>query len=204
LADAGMPVPQDPANPHAGHQFADYGLLLHGKPRAVVEAKRTSVDAALGQEQALQYAQNLQKIHGGPIPQIFYTNGYDTFFWESDFYPPTKVHGFPTREDLEWIEQRRETRNPLSVELINTHISGRDYQIAAIRSILEGIEQKHRKFLLVMATGTGKTRTAVSLLDVLMRARWAKRVLFLVDRIALRDQALDAFDEFLPTEPRWP
>lgn len=88
--------------------------------------------------------------------------------------------------------------------MINTVISGRDYQIAAIRSILEGIEQKHRKFLLVMATGTGKTRTAVSLLDALMRARWAKRVLFLVDRIALRDQALGAFDEFLPTEPRWP
>ena len=127
LADAGMPVPQDPANPHTGHQFADYALLLHGKPKAVVEAKRTSVDAALGQEQALQYAQNLQKIHGGSIPQIFYTNGYDTYFWESDFYPPVKVHGFPTREDLEWIEQRRETRNPLSVELISTDISGRDY-----------------------------------------------------------------------------
>jgi type I restriction enzyme R subunit len=102
------------------------------------------------------------------------------------------------------MDQRRENRKPLSVELINTRIVDRDYQIAAIRTILENIEDKHRKFLLVMATGTGKTRTAIALLDVLMRARWAKRVLFLVDRIALRDQALDAFKEYIPSEPRWP
>jgi type I restriction enzyme R subunit len=98
----------------------------------------------------------------------------------------------------------RESRRPLSVELINGSIVERDYQFAAIRSVLEGAEAKHRTFLLVMATGTGKTRTAVALLDVLIRARWAKRVLFLVDRIALRDQALDAFKEHLASEPRWP
>ncbi len=101
------------------------------------------------------------------------------------------------------MEQRRATRKPLSVELINTRITERDYQLAAIRSMLEGIERKRRWFLLVMATGTGKTRTAVSLLDVLLRAKWAKRVLFLVDRIALQEQALDAFQEFLPAEPHW-
>ena len=93
---------------------------------------------------------------------------------------------------------------PLSVELIDTDISGRDYQIAAIRSILEGIEAKKRKFLLVMATGTGKTRTAAALLDVLMRAKWVRRCLFLVDRIALRQQALEAFQEHIPSEPTWP
>ena len=204
LGEAGLPRVAEPTNPYAGHRFADYALLLHGKPGAVVEAKRTSKDAALGREQGLQYALNLQAIHGGPVPLILYTNGYETFLWEFDFYPPTKVHGFPTRDDLEWMHQRRDTRKPLSVELIDTTIAGRDYQIAAIRSILEGIESKRRKFLMVMATGTGKTRTAVSLIEALLRARWAKRVLFLVDRIALRDQALATFKEFLPSEPVWP
>ena len=204
LSEAGTQKVAEPKTPYSGHQFADYGLLLHVKPMAVVEAKKTSLDAALGQEQALQYAQNLRKIYGGRIPFIFYTNGYDIYCWESEFYPPVKIHGFPTRDDLEWMDQRRENRKPLSVELINTRIVDRDYQIAAIRSILEHIEARHRKFLLVMATGTGKTRTAIALLDVLMRARWAKRILFLVDRIALRDQALDAFKEYTPSEPRWP
>ena len=93
----------------------------------------------------------------------------------------------------------------MSLEMINTDIVGRDYQIAGIRTILEQIENHRQKFLLVMATGTGKTRVAVALTDVLMRARWVKRVLFLVDRIALRDQALnEGFKVFLPSEPRWP
>jgi len=95
-------------------------------------------------------------------------------------------------------------RNPLADELINTDIAGRDYQIRAIRSVLESIESKTRDFLLVMATGTGKTRTAIALVDVLMRAAHIERVLFLVDRIALREQALSAFKEHLPNEPRWP
>lgn len=84
------------------------------------------------------------------------------------------------------MAERRRQRRPLSVEMIDTGIVGRGYQIAAIRSVLEGIEKKRRKFLLVMATGTGKTRTATALIDVLSRARWAKRILFLVDRVALR------------------
>jgi type I restriction enzyme R subunit len=123
LAEAGIPVSSDPPDPYKGHQFADYALLLHGKPVAVIEAKRTSKDAELGQEQAHTYARNLQKIHGGPIPFIFYTNGYETHFWDSDFYPPEKVYGFPSRADLEWMVQRRESRRPLSVELINKDIS---------------------------------------------------------------------------------
>jgi len=204
LNKAGLQVESNPNNPFAGHRFADYVLLHKGKPAAVIEVKRTSKDPALGKEQAYQYASNIQKIYEGNIPFIFYTNGYDIYFWESELYPPYKVTGFPTKDDLEWMVQRRESRNPLSIELINTSIVERDYQIAAIRSIIEEIEKSNRKFLLVMATGTGKTRTATALIDVLMRARWAKRVLFLVDRIALRDQALDAFEEFIPSEPRWP
>jgi len=79
LSDAGVPRMAEPKTPYGGHQFADYGLLLHVKPMAVVEAKKTSLDAALGQEQALQYARNLRKIYGGRIPFIFYTNGYDIY-----------------------------------------------------------------------------------------------------------------------------
>lgn len=205
LAKAGRAVKDPtPERPYAGHQFTDYALKLRGRPELVVEAKRTSKDARIGQEQALIYAQNLQRIHRGPLPLITFTNGHSTFFWESEFYPPFPVHGFPTREDLIWLTERRENRRPLSVEMINTAIAGRDYQIEGIRTLLEAMEARRQKFLMVMATGTGKTRTAVALADLLMRARWVKRVLFLVDRIALRDQALDAFKEFLPSEPRWP
>ena len=92
----------------------------------------------------------------------------------------------------------------LTDELINMAIAGRDYQLQAIRSVMEGIERNRRLFLLVMATGTGKTRTCIALVDALMRAGHIQRVLFLVDRIALRGQALDAFKEFIPDEPRWP
>ncbi len=193
-----------PRHPYEGHQFADYGLLLAGKPCAVVEAKKTSRDAQVGQEQALQYAQALHAIHGGGVPFVMYTNGYETFFWDSERWAPAKVAGFPTRDDLEWLAQRRETQGALSVELINTRIAGRDYQIEAIRTLLEAIEAKRRKSLMVMATGTGKTRAAVALVDALMRAHWVKRVLFLVDRIALQEQALGAFKEHLPSSPRWP
>jgi len=189
---------------YSGHRFADYALLLRGKPIAVVEAKKTSRDAELGQEQAKQYTEQLQNIHHAALPFALYTNGYDTFFWDSEHYPPSKVAGFPTRDDLEWLAERRETQRPLSVELINPAIAGRDYQIEAVRAVLESIEARRRKFLMVMATGTGKTRTAVSLVEVLQRAHWVKRVLFLVDRIALQEQALGAFKENLPSSPRWP
>lgn len=185
-------------------RFADYALLLRGKPAAVVEAKKTSRDAQLGQEQAKQYAEQLQRMHKGAVPLVLYTNGYDTFFWDSDRYPPAKVAGFPSRDDLEWLATQQETRGPLSVELINRGIAGRDYQIEAVRTLLDAMEARRRKFLLVMATGTGKTRTAVALVDVLQRAHWIKRVLFLVDRIALQEQALAAFKEHLPSSPRWP
>ena len=204
LQASGAPSVPVPGNPFSGHLFADYALMRNGKPIAVLEAKRATASAELGREQALHYATHLQKIRGGRLPFILYSNGYDTFLWESEFYPPTKIRGFPSRDDLEWMDERRSGRKPLSVELIDTQIAGRDYQIAAIRSILEGVESKRRRFLLVMATGTGKTRIATALVDVLRRAKWAKRVLFLVDRVALRDQALDAFKEHIPSEPFWP
>jgi type I restriction enzyme, R subunit len=195
----------EPRTKYEGHQFSDYVLLAKdGKPLAVVEAKKSTVDANIGKEQAKQYCFNIQKQFGGELPFCFYTNGHDIFFWDLDNYPPKKVYGFPTRDDLERYTYIRHNRKSISGEFINTKIAGRDYQIGAVRAVLEAVEQRKRRFLLVMATGTGKTRTCIALVDALMRTGWAERVLFLVDRIALRDQTLDAFKEHLPNEPRWP
>ena len=194
-----------PRTPYEGHQFSDYVLLgKDGRPIAVVEAKKTSKDAAIGREQAKQYCYNIQKQLGCDLPFCFYTNGHETYFWDLENAPPRRVVGFPTRDDLERFAYIRRNRKPLTQEFINTSIAGRDYQIRAIRSVLEGIEQKKRDFLLVMATGTGKTRTCIAMVDALMRAGHAEKVLFLVDRIALREQALAAFKEHMPNEPRWP
>lgn len=191
--------------PYCGRQFSDYVLLGRDrKPLAVVEAKKTSKDAALGREQAKQYCYNIRRDKDCELPFCFYSNGLEIYFWDLDNYPPRKVVGFPTLDDLERYRYIRKNRKSLTDELINTDIAGRDYQVRAIRCVLEAIERKQRDFLLVMATGTGKTRTAIALVDALMRAAYAERVLFLVDRIALREQALTAFKEHLPNEPRWP
>lgn len=190
---------------YGGHQFCDYVLLgKDRKPLAVIEAKKSSSDAAVGREQAKQYCYNIQKQLGGELPFCFYTNGRELYFWDLENAPPRKIIGFPTRDDLERFAYIRRNRKPLTQEFINTSIAGRDYQIRAIRSVLEGIEQKKRDFLLVMATGTGKTRTCIAMVDALMRANHVEKVLFLVDRIALREQALAAFKEHMPNEPRWP
>ncbi len=198
-------VVKEPGNPYFGHQFSDYVLLgRNGKPVAVVEAKKTSVDAAIGREQAKQYCYNIVKKFGGELPFCFYTNGHEIYFWNLENYPPQKIYSFPTRDDLERMLYIRREKKPLVHELINTKIAGRDYQIRAIRSVLELVEKSRRRFLLVMATGTGKTRTCIALVDALMRGGRAQRVLFLVDRIALQEQALEAFKEHLPNEPVWP
>lgn len=196
---------KEPEHEHQGFQYADYALLGDsGYPLAIVEAKKTSKDARIGQEQARQYAENIQKNSGKDMPFVFYTNGHDIYFWDTEKYPPRKVYGFPTKKDLERMLFLRKNEKPLSQELIDRDISGRPYQIEAIRSVFENLEKGKRKSLLVMATGTGKTRTCVAMIDSLMRANRVQRVLFLVDRIALRNQALDAFKEFLPNAPVWP
>ncbi|MDO9510133.1 MAG: DEAD/DEAH box helicase family protein [Bacteroidales bacterium] len=203
--DIELRIVEEPKTPYKGHQYSDYVLLgKDGNPLAVIEAKKTSVDAAIGREQSKQYCNNILKTKGGELPFCFYSNGHDIYFWDLDNYPPKKVYGFPTRDDLERYSYIRKARKSLAGELINTKTAGRDYQIQAIRAVMEAIEKRKRKFLLVMATGTGKTRTCIALVDALMRAGWAERVLFLVDRIALQIQTLDAFKEHLPNEPRWP
>jgi len=140
----------EPLTPYQGHLFCDYVLLgKDGKILAVVEVKKTSVDAAIGREQAKQYCYHIKEKHNQQLPFCYYTNGYDIYFWDLENYPPKKVYGFPTIDDLERLQYFRKTRKPLAGELINTKIAGRDYQLRAIRSVMEKIEQRKRKFLLV-------------------------------------------------------
>ena len=156
------PSVSEPNSKYNTTQFSDYVLLgKNGKALAVVEAKKTSVDAEIGREQAKQYCLNIQNESGGELPFCFYTNGNEIYFWDLGNYPPKKVIGFPKRDDLERYLHIRTNRKPLATELINTEVAGRDYQIQAIRSVMEGIERKRQMFLLVMATGTGKTRTCM-------------------------------------------
>src|SRR3990172_6340002 len=135
-------VVEKPLTPYAGHQYSDYVLLgRDGKPLAVVEAKKTSKDPAIGREQAKQYCYNIQRQSGGKLPFCFYTNGLEIYFWDLDNYPPRKVVGFPSRDDLERFQYIREHKKPLADELINTRIAGRDYQVRAIRAVMEGIAE---------------------------------------------------------------
>ncbi len=179
--------------------FVDYVLWGDdGKPLALVEAKRTKRDPRAGQQQAKLYADCLEKQFG-QRPVIFYSNGYDHWMWDDTNYPPRAVQGFPKKAELELLVQRRTTRKPLSVAKINEAIVERFYQTRAIRRIAEAFEKdRDRKALLVMATGAGKTRTVIALCDLLMRCNWAKRVLFLADRVALVRQAVNAFKQHLP------
>lgn len=187
------------------YEQADYVLFgKNGKPLAVVEAKKADLSPKAGREQAKQYCYNIQKEYGGELPFCFFSNGDTIEFWNLENAPSQKVAGFPTRDELERYRYIRKHKKSLSKALINQEIAGRDYQIQAIRTVAEGIEKKRRKFLLVMATGTGKTRTCIALVDLLRKANRAERILFLVDRIALREQTLNAFKEHLPDEPRWP
>ena len=205
LISSDIQIVSENVSVYCKNQFSDYVLLgRDGKPLAIVEAKKSSKDAKLGREQAKQYAEAIRDSYQIPLPFCFYTNGYDIFFWDIGNYPPRKIYSFPTIDDLERLRHIQTYKKPLSHEFINTDIAGRDYQLSAIRSVMEAIEKKRRNFLLVMATGTGKTRTTIALVDALMRAGHVKRTLFLVDRIALREQAIDAFKEHLPNEPIWP
>ena len=181
-----------------GIGFVDYVLWADdGKPLAVVEAKRTTSDAKVGRQQAKLYADCLEQMHG-QRPLIFYTNGYVTWLWDDVFYPPRRVAGFYTKDELSRLILRRQQRTALDVSQVNDEIAGRYYQKRAIANIFGQFAQARRKALLVMATGTGKTRTAVALVDLLQRAGWVKRALFLADRVSLVNQAANAFKTHLP------
>lgn len=182
-----------------GIGFVDYVLLSdNGKPIAVVEAKKTSYDANKGKQQAKLYADCIEQMHG-QRPAIFYTNGFDIRLWDDMNYPERKVSGFYTKADLQLLIDRRTIKRPLKDIEIKDEISNRYYQKEAILSVCEAIQAKQRKTLLVMATGSGKTRTAISLVDVLVQHNWVKNVLFLADRTALVLQAKKNFNNLLPS-----
>lgn len=182
-----------------GVGFVDYVLWGDdGKPLMLVEAKRTNRSPAEGQQQAKLYADCLEKQYG-QRPVICYSNGYEHWIWDDLHYPPRQVQGFYKKAELELLALRRANRKPLDTVLINDKIAGRYYQTRAIRRVGEAFERDHqRKSLLVMATGAGKTRTVIALVDMLMRSNWVKRVLFLADRVALVNQAVNAFKTHLP------
>lgn len=182
-----------------GVGYVDYVLWGDdGKPLGLVEAKRTRRDARVGQQQAKLYADCLE-ARFGQRPVIFYSNGYEHWLWDDTNQPPRPVQGFFKKAELELQIQRRTTRKRLAEAPINEGIVERYYQTRGIRRIAETFERDHqRKALVVMATGAGKTRTVIALCDLLMRCNWAKRVLFLADRIALVNQAVNAFKKHLP------
>lgn len=182
-----------------GKGFVDYVLWGDdGRPLGLVEAKRTRRDARVGQQQAKLYADCLERQFG-QRPIIVYSNGYEHWIWDDTRYPPRRAQGFYKKAELELLIQRRETRRSLGDAPISPTIVERHYQTRAIRRVAEAFERDHdRKALLVMATGAGKTRTVIALCDLLMRCNWAKRVLFLADRVALVNQAVNAFKRHLP------
>ncbi|MEK8121662.1 DEAD/DEAH box helicase family protein [Methylocystis sp. IM4] len=190
-----------------GHQPTESGLGYidyvlwddNGNPLAVIEAKKASIAPERGRQQAKLYADGLEKIYGHR-PVIFYTNGFDIWIWDDgQGFPPRKLHGFYSKDSLQHlVNYQRKERKPLDTIEIAAHIVNRLYQIEAIKRVCEGFSSKHRKALIVQATGTGKTRVAIALTDLLIRAGWVKRVLFLCDRRELRKQAKNAFSDFLP------
>jgi len=182
-----------------GLGYVDYVLWGEdGKPLAVVEAKKTKVDPHVGQRQAELYADCLEKATG-QRPVIFYTNGYETWLWDDTIYPSREVQGFYTRDELQLMVHRRTTRQDITKAPVNTSIVDRYYHEAAVRHVMENYgRDKSRKALLVMATGSGKTRLSIASVELLMKNNWVRRVLFLADRTALLRQAKNAFNKFLP------
>jgi type I restriction enzyme R subunit len=182
-----------------GTGFVDYVLWGDdGTPLAVVEAKRTKRDAAVGRQQAKLYADCLETTYG-QRPVIFYTNGYETWLWDDLAYPPRQVQGFYSKDELALLIARRTNRRPLAELAIKADIVERHYQQRAIRRVGQAFERDvQREALVVMATGAGKTRTVIALVELMMRAGWVKRVLFLADRVALVNQAANAFKAHLP------
>ncbi len=183
---------------HQGKGYVDYVLWGdNGLPLAVIEAKRTRKDPRVGQQQAKLYTDCLETKFG-QRPIIFYTNGYETWLWDDRSYPPRPVQGFYKKDELALLIQRRTMQKPLAQAAINPAIVERSYQQLAIRDITAALDRQQRRALVVMATGAGKTRTVIALCDLLQRCNRAKRVLFLADRVALVNQAANAFKAHLP------
>lgn len=199
-SDCVREVPVEGMPNATGTGYADYVLYgQNGKPLAVIEAKKASKDPGVGSHQAKLYADCLQNQYG-QRPFIFTTNGFEFYFTNDlDGYAVRPVSGIFTKDELQLMMDRRFTRKPLENVQINDHISNRYYQKEAIMAVCNAIERKQRKMLLVMATGSGKTRTAISIVDVLTRHNYIKNILFLADRTALVKQAKKNFTNLLPS-----
>ncbi len=183
----------------SGDGFIDYVLYAdNGKPLAVVEAKRTSVDPRKGKIQAKLYADCLEKEHG-TRPLIFYSNGFETWFWDDSHSPERIVSGFFTKDELDWHYYKNANKKPITAVDFNDDIANRAYQKKAIQAVCDSLGKGQRKSLLVMATGSGKTRTAISLVEILQDYGWAKHFLFLADRRELVKQAKKNFTNLLPS-----
>lgn len=177
--------------------FVDYVLRgTNGKVLAVVEAKRTSRDPKEGRNQARLYADCIEQAQG-IRPVIYYTNGFEMQIWHDD-YAARRTSGFYTQDELQLLIDRRALKKPLTDIEINEDITNRYYQKEAILAVCDTFSNNQRKGLLVMATGSGKTRTAISLVDVLTNNYWIKNVLFLADRTSLVKQAFRNFNTLLP------
>lgn len=183
-------------------RYVDYVLINKtGQIIAVVEAKRENKSVHSAKTQAEYYARRIKNKQDF-TPFIYITNGNEIDFWDSENGVPRKVLSYHSLEDLETYRKRNENNIVLSPELLNKDIAGRAYQVEAITKTLEKLNAKHRSILWVMATGTGKTRTIISLVDILLRFGFVKRVLFLADRRELARQAMDNFKEHLPNQSR--
>ena len=178
--------------------FADYVLYDDShRPLAVIEAKRTCVDVSRGRQQAKLYADILEKKYGRR-PAIFLTNGFETRL-DDGAYPERKVATIYSKRDLEKMFNLRSMRTSLKNIMVNRNIAGRYYQESAIKAVCDAFGHRNRrKALLVMATGSGKTRTVIALCDVLLKHGWVKNILFLADRNSLVTQAKRSFVNLLP------
>jgi type I site-specific deoxyribonuclease len=183
-----------------GKGKADYVLYGdNGVPLAVIEAKKLDIDPLIGKNQAKEYADALEKKYD-VRPIIFFTNGLDYYIWDDLNYPERQVSSIYSKKDLEKLIFRRGNKKTLknvSTD-IKDEITNRVYQKEAVVRVTEALEKGYRKMLLVMATGSGKTRTAASIVDILTRYNWVKNILFLADRTALVKQAKNSFKEYLP------
>lgn len=194
---AGIEIKVNGMPNNQGIGFVDYVMYgSNGKPLAIIEAKKTSVSPIKGKEQALLYAKCLEREYGY-LPIIYYTNGYQIWIIDQLGYPARQVFGFHMIKELEYLMKLRH-RGLIKDLKVDETITDRAYQKMAITNVVETFNHYRRKALLVMATGTGKTRTAISLVELLTRNHWIKNVLFLADRTALVTQAKRNFNKLLP------
>src|SRR5262249_12246334 len=194
-------VPHQPTDTGTG--YVDYVLWDDdGKPLALIEVKRTAHNAENGRVQARLYADGLEQQYG-QRPIIFYTNGYDIYIWDdAKGDVPRRIYGFYSKDSLQYCLWKTRERQRLTVLGPKADIIDRGYQIKAVKRVCDGFDPHQPKAVIVQANVLGKTRVAIALAELLIRAHWVKRILFLCDRRELRKQANNAFADYIDAEPR--